>query len=161
MSGCQWIICGKIWRRWTARVYFKARRLAQRTFSSLHHSLLSNISDTMTSNPSPNNRVTESNYECILQGTHMSRGLVYSTDFISTIKERQNQHKEQERQRRKRLHAAIADLQRRLPSDESSYWKCSLSVKPPQTGCKAATVEAATTYIAHLEEQLELLKRSS
>lgn len=115
----------------------------------------------MSSNISPKNHPLESNYECIRQGTYMSRGLIYSTEFVSTIKERQNQHKEQERQRRKRLHAAIADLQSRLPSDESWYWNVSSSAKPHQTGCKAATVEAATAYIIHLEEQLKLLKRSS
>lgn len=135
--------------------------LAQCNSSSSHHNVLSNISDNMSSNRNPNNHALESNYECIRQGTYISRGLIYSNEFISNIKERQNQHKEQERQRRKRLHAAIADLQSRLPSEESSYWKVSPSVQPLQNSCKAATVEAATAYIIHLEEQLKLLKHSS
>lgn len=135
-----------------------------RILLSLRHSVesvQSNVFDTMSNKMNLNDHVVQSNYECINQGTYMSRNLSYSPEFISRTQERQNKHKEQERERRKRLHEAIAELQRRLPSNVSSFWKKTLPVKQPQAGCKAATIEAAIAYIAHLEEQVDQLKRAS
>lgn len=106
----------------------------------------------MSQSTPPGRTILLSNYELISQDRHSSSGLHYSPSFISTVKDRQSRHKISERERRGRLLAALADLQRRLPSERGKSLQ--------HSNCKAATVEAAIAYILQLEEQVEELKQT-
>ncbi len=115
----------------------------------------------MSSTASSNGNGKPSNYEIIREGNHVKYGLSYPLEFISDIKQRQNRHKESERERRNRLHAALTNLQKRLPPESSSVWKDQKRPNLHQSICKAATVEAAIAYISLLEQELEQLKNAS
>jgi len=106
----------------------------------------------MSQSTPPQTTILLSNYELISQNRHSSSGLQYSPSFISTVKDRQSRHKISERERRGRLLAALADLQRRLPSEREQNLQ--------HGKCKAATVEAAIAYISQLEKQIEQLRQN-
>lgn len=98
-----------------------------------------------------------SNLEAICKDTLQTNGLAYPKEFVYDIKQQLSNHKNCERQRRERLRCALDQLQKRLPPQMLDYQpECKVS-KPKRKHviCKAATVEAATAYIALLEQRLE------
>lgn len=98
---------------------------------------------------------TKSNYQNILEGTHLP-GVVYHSDLATNLSYKRTSHKLAEQGRRDRINTAIETIKKMLPSNgkddvEHGNGGSSNSVSGTTNSSKASTVEMAIEYLKDMQ----------
>ncbi len=103
---------------------------------------------------------TKSNYQNILEGTHLP-GVSYPSELSTNLTSKRTSHKIAEQGRRNRINMALQEMATLLPENrgdkksEGDNEKDEGTAKSASSSSKAATVEHAIEYIRQLKNEVE------